>query len=153
MPWKNSWSDEQLINAVKNSTSLRECLKFLGLKYSGSQSNRIKKIAQSLRVDMSHFIRYKLPLIKQRNLKEILTVNQKISTYHLKLRLIKEEVFEHKCYKCGLKEWDGKPIPIELEHKNGIRTDFRIENLTILCPNCHAQTPTYRGKNKKSFKD
>ena len=60
---------------------------------------------------------------------------------------IKSGIFKHKCYKCNLYEWQSKPIPIELEHINGDHFDNRIENLTILCPNCHALTPTYRGKN------
>jgi hypothetical protein len=46
--------------------------------------------------------------------------------------------------------WQGQPIALELEHINGDNTDHRIENLQILCPNCHAQTPTYRGRNKLS---
>lgn len=45
--------------------------------------------------------------------------------------------------------WNGELIPLELEHINGINNDNRLENLTLLCPNCHAQTPTYRGKNIK----
>ena len=48
---------------------------------------------------------------------------------------------------CGITEWNGQPTPTELDHINGVRTDNRLENLRILCPNCHAQTKTYRGKN------
>ena len=68
----------------------------------------------------------------------------------LKKRLIKEKGFEHKCYKCNLTEWQGKTIPIELEHINGIHSDNRIENITFLCCNCHALTDTYKGKNIKN---
>jgi len=48
-----------------------------------------------------------------------------------------------------LAEWLGQPIPLELEHANGDRTDNRLEKLSLLCPNCHALTPTYRGRNKR----
>ena len=68
----------------------------------------------------------------------------------LKKRLIKNGIKEHKCESCGLFEWNEKPIPIELNHINGINNDNRIENIQLLCPNCHAQTPNYRGKNKLS---
>ena len=88
---------------------------------------------------------------KIKDIKEILQKNINFGTNSLKKRLIKENYFEHKCYKCNLTEWNGKPIPIELEHINGDRFDNTIENLTILCPNCHAQTETYRGKNKQKL--
>ena len=66
----------------------------------------------------------------------------------LRIRLLEEKVFEHKCQNCNNTEWLGELIPLELEHINGVSSDHRIENLQMLCPNCHALTPTYRGRNK-----
>jgi hypothetical protein len=51
---------------------------------------------------------------------------------------------------CGIKEWNGKPISYQLDHINGDNMDNRIENLRILCPNCHSQTSTYGGRNIKT---
>ena len=69
------------------------------------------------------------------------------STYHLKERLLKEGVKECKCECCGNTKWMGEPIALELHHVNGVKDDLRIENLQILCPNCHAFTDNYRGRN------
>ena len=53
-------------------------------------------------------------------------------------------------WNIGLKHKFHKPIPLELHHINGVNTDNRIENIQLLCPNCHASTDTYRGKNLQS---
>jgi len=54
----------------------------------------------------------------------------------------------HQCNKCGNTEWNGQPIPIELEHIDGNSENNSIDNVELLCPNCHAQTPTYKGANR-----
>jgi 5-methylcytosine-specific restriction endonuclease McrA len=69
-------------------------------------------------------------------------------TYKLKNRLIKEKILENICSECGLNEWNNKPINLELDHINGVRTNHKLENLRLLCPNCHSQTDTYRSKNR-----
>ena len=66
----------------------------------------------------------------------------------LKQRLINAKYKECKCECCGNIEWMSKPIPLEIHHINGIKQDLRIENLQLLCPNCHAFTDNYRGKSK-----
>jgi len=83
-------------------------------------------------------------------MEEYLNNSRPIQTYKLKRRLMREGLFEHKCYSCGRRVWNGQPIPLELEHVNGNPHDNSLNNLTMLCPNCHALTATYRGKNKKS---
>lgn len=70
-------------------------------------------------------------------------------TFKLKNRLLKEGIKERKCEVCGNTEWMGQPIPVELHHIDGDSSNNRLENLQILCPNCHAFTDTYRAKNKK----
>tara|TARA_B110000967_G_C18436654_1_gene341181 strand:- start:49 stop:483 length:435 start_codon:yes stop_codon:yes gene_type:complete len=69
-------------------------------------------------------------------------------TNHLKNRLYVAGIKERKCEECGIEEWNGKKIIHQLDHVNGISTDNRLENLKVLCPNCHSQTDTFCGKNK-----
>jgi hypothetical protein len=148
--------DEDFIEIIKTSTTWTEIIRRCG--YNGLGNNKtILKRCQKLNIDISH-----LPSGQGDNRhqigknKKIYTIEQILvekSTYNngtrLKKRLIKEKGFEYKCYNCNLTEWMGKPIPLDLEHKNGIHTDNRIENLTFLCCNCHALTDTYKGKNVK----
>lgn len=53
---------------------------------------------------------------------------------------------KYECEECGISEWNGEHLTLELEHVNGNRRDNRLENLKLLCPNCHSQTSTWRKK-------
>ena len=66
---------------------------------------------------------------------------------YLKTRLIADGLKDNRCEECGVVEWRGKPLAIELHHINGDGTDNRLVNLRLLCPNCHAQTETWGGRN------
>lgn len=71
------------------------------------------------------------------------------NTTHLKKRLFEEDVLREKCVWCGNTGWwFNRPLTLELDHINGNRKDNRLSNLRILCPNCHSQTSTFRGRNK-----
>lgn len=86
---------------------------------------------------------------RRKELSEILIENSTYaSSNHLRNRLIKEGILKNECYSCGISEWLGKPITLHLDHKNGIHNDNRIENLHILCPNCHSQTETWGCKKR-----
>ena len=64
----------------------------------------------------------------------------------LKRFLIKEH--GNKCWVCGITEWNDKSIVMELEHNDGNSQNNSLDNLSLICPNCHSQTTTYKGKNK-----
>lgn len=67
----------------------------------------------------------------------------------LKARILKEGLLKEVCLKCGLgPEWQGERLVLQLDHINGNQRDWRLENLQILCPNCHTQTKTYSNKKR-----
>jgi HNH endonuclease len=67
----------------------------------------------------------------------------------IKRRLLADGILRNVCEECGISEWRNKPLSIQLDHRNGIKTDHRLENLRMLCPNCHSQTETFGVKNRK----
>lgn len=69
------------------------------------------------------------------------------SRWHKKLRLIRRGLLTNRCERCGISDWRGKHLAIHIDHINGIKDDWRLENLRMLCPNCHSQTPTFGGRN------
>lgn len=68
---------------------------------------------------------------------------------HLKLRLTAAGLLGDRCERCGIKEWHGFPLSLALHHRNGHRDDNRLENLELLCPNCHSQTDNFSGRNRR----
>lgn len=85
-------------------------------------------------------------------LSEILIKDSIYQSNKLRKRLINAGLKNHQCETCGLVEWLGSPIPLELDHINGDKHDNRLSNLRVICPNCHALTDTYRGKNIGRYK-
>lgn len=149
-----TYTDEQFIEAVETSKSIRQVLNKLGLKEAGGNYECVKERVKTLGLTIDHFHGQgwnkgqKLP--PKRPIAYYLQENKRVTSNSLRKRLIAEGLKEHKCESCGITEWMGNPAPIELDHINGNHHDNRLENLRILCPNCHAQTETYRGKNKYS---
>ena len=80
-------------------------------------------------------------------LSELLVRGKKRGRFNLKCRLIDAGLKEDRCERCGIDEWQGKPLNMQLHHINGDGLDNRLENLELLCANCHSQTSTYGGRN------
>ena len=72
------------------------------------------------------------------------------SRRNVKVRLLEAGLLQNSCSTCGISEWCGRPLICHLDHINGVNNDNRLENLRMLCPNCHSQTETYGGLNKRA---
>lgn len=81
-------------------------------------------------------------------IEDLLATGRRRNRHHVKTRLMLAGLKEPQCEACGLTEWNGRPVALELHHINGDGLDNRLENLAILCPNCHSQTDTWGGKAK-----
>ena len=81
------------------------------------------------------------------SLEEYLATSKDIQTNKIRKKILQEGIKPHRCERCGLTEWLGQPIPLELHHIDGDRLNNELSNLQLLCPNCHALTDNYRGKN------
>lgn len=79
---------------------------------------------------------------------DIFTENSRYANELVKQRIVNQELLEYRCSKCSLDSWQGESIVLDLDHINGDNCDNRLENLRYLCPNCHSQTDTYKGRNK-----
>ena len=141
--WRN-FPEEQIREIVKNSRSFRELAGKLGyVRDGGSTITSLHKMCQELNIDTSHFLGqgwnkenydYELFTVNSNKKRGITTLNPLI-----KLR-------GRKCESCGLETWLNMPITLEVHHLNGIRNDNRLENLQLLCPNCHSYTDNWRGR-------
>ena len=124
-----------------------------------SKTNTMGKAAAYLKVSDRTFKKYaqKYGLYKPagaKNIKYKLTdilsgKHPQYPTSKLSKRLVKEGYKDYKCEKCGIQDWCEEKISLELNHIDGDRYNHSIENLELLCPNCHSQTPTYRSKKLK----
>ena len=113
-----------------NPKTINPILERLGLKYGGNQSG--KGFSKNN---------------KEMSLLEYLEKSQDIQSNKVRKKLLNEGYKEYRCECCNLTEWLNKPIPLELHHLDGNRNNNTLNNYQLLCPNCHAQTDSYRGKN------
>jgi hypothetical protein len=145
-------SDQDILDAVKSCRSFAQVLSKLGMRPGRAQST-LKRRVELLGIDTSHFSGMawrkgnRVPVTPALPLDKILVTGRFTPTNRLKERLVEAGIKERRCEICGRDTWNGRPIPLELDHINGRRDDNRLCNLRLLCPNCHAQTPTYRGRN------
>lgn len=143
------YTKEQLQKVVMESENITQCLIKLGLKVNGGGNHKqFKKNIERFNIDISHF--KGIHTIRGKTFKDrwvdpeiYFTGKQIVNSHQLKKILIRHGLKEKKCEKCNLSQWNNLDIPLQLHHKDGNHQNNKLDNLEILCANCHAQTDTF----------
>ena len=149
---KVGYTIDDVRTAVADNKSLAGVLRQLGLRPRGGNYKTINRIIRDYQIDTSHFtgkgwnvgLKYK----PNHGISD-LDIFVEDSSYKCSWRLrerYKKVTGICQCEQCGLKEWQGHLLSLEIHHINGINTDNRLNNLILLCPNCHSLTSNYRGR-------
>ena len=148
------FTDAQLASAVATSTTVAGVLRSLGYTPSGGMHRYIVGLIRQNGLSTDHFVGRgwsrgtSRPRPAPTPLEHVLTRESTVRGSRLLRRLIANGLKDACCESCRNDGWLGQPMPLELHHINGDHTDNRLENLAALCPNCHALTSTYAGRNR-----
>lgn len=141
---KITFTEDQVREAIRNMPTMGGAAKYL------------KTDIRTFKLEAERFGLYK-PVHQRNNkfeLEDILNgVHPQYPTSKILPRLVKEGYKEYRCECCGIVDYNGQPISLELDHIDGDNSNHALSNLRILCPNCHSQTPTYRSKKLKFAKE
>lgn len=149
---KRGWTDSQLTQAVAEGNSLREVLEALGLKDTGGSRQNIRPHIERLGLDTNHFVgrgHWKNKTgVRHNKYRTDEVVFTRDSTFNTNMKRRFLLLVEYKCIECGISEWNSKKLTLQIDHIDGDRRNNSLENLRLMCPNCHSQTETF-SKNKK----
>lgn len=159
IPDKFGYTLEQLKSAVANNFSQRQTLIELGKHPVGRNRLNLLESVKLHDVCTEHFTGRGYLKGKTHNWAKkgtrselVLGENSTVPSARLKKSLLEFGIIDNQCSMCGISKWRGNELCIELDHINGKSNDDRIENLRMLCPNCHSQTDTFKGKNRGKHK-
>lgn len=133
-------SREEFQELLDKSSSYKEVLLYFGLEFDNNNITIIKQIIKKYNLDIT---KLEKNCIKQNNVDNIFVKNHKLDNTKVKNILLNIELKTYECEICGITEWENKNIVLQLHHIDGDNTNNEIQNLQILCPNCHSQTDNY----------
>jgi 5-methylcytosine-specific restriction endonuclease McrA len=150
----NDLSNEDFISLIKSSTSRKEMVQKLGYTINGPSYVTLNRRIKKLGLDTSHFkLKQTQNALKKITIPLTEILENKV-IYNdgptLKRRLFKTGLLKNECSKCkNVGIWMGLPLTLQLDHKDGNNDNNCLDNLQILCPNCHTQTKNWGSKNRK----
>lgn len=153
-----SYSDSKFMEAVAKARTVADVLRLLGLTVRPGNYRTVHKLVAEFGLDTSHWdpeaaareALCRARIKHTRSLKSILKEHSPYNNPELKRRLVNAGMLENRCAVCGIEAWCGQPISFQLDHINGTHDDNRFENLRLLCPNCHSQTPGFCRRKHRS---
>ena len=148
---KYDWDINKIKLIVNDSINFSEVLTKLNIPVRGNNINTLKNILIKNNIDYSHFTgRARKYKTNYKSANNFLKENTVIKASKLKEKLLKENIIEYKCAICGLSQWQNKNIILQLHHIDGNNKNNNLNNLQLLCPNCHSQTENYCGNSNKN---
>lgn len=156
-----NFSPEQLQSLLDSRNTYTEILRVAGIN-SSSSTNTLKRIIKEYKLDTSKFEENrklykqqmaKMSLCSEYNIESKLHRNTKTNSHKLRNKLIEFGYKESKSELCGISEWLGKPVKLQLHHIDGNHDNNELSNLQILCPNCHSMTDNFGVYNSKRAKE
>lgn len=144
---KYDYNEDRIREAVTKSTTYTEVLEYLGIPSRGGNNATIKRIIDEMGLDVSHFTGRRVNTVYHKDipLDDYINGGKKIKSSKLLAKLIKAGLKEHRCESCGIVDWNGNPIVLHLHHCDGNPDNNNLDNLQVLCPNCHSQTDNFKG--------
>lgn len=140
-----TWKDGDLTRAVERAQSLQETIVELGLRPKGGNAVSITKHIERLGLSTEHFAKKRHPAFSYEE-----TFCENSPCLNVTRQVMRLKLLPYKCVLCKNKGTHrNRPLKLQIDHKNGVGNDNRVRNLRFLCPNCHSQTETYCGRNRK----
>lgn len=155
-PLRLRYTYEQTKELVDKNICWTDLMRDMGIRFVGNNIKTVKKLVEYYNISTAHFDPKRASVKNHPGVRkdsEIFCENSTVHRKTVKDKIIKDKLLEYKCAECPVTGiWNGKPIVLQLEHKNGINNDNRLSNLCFMCPNCHSQTPTFSGRNSNKDK-